>query len=404
MSDLSREDLRSILEEALAERDKERDLAATPALTPEQWAEDSSVSRQTKQRRRLVVRMLSRYNGFESIESLLGAVKGHKLSLYTASKIVIDNLRQEGLKVASINEYKSCFPDFFERVLKVKIDRVDFNKLVGETSGEVTTSKASPSQDNFVRMLRVANAKDKVLLGMLASGFRVGEAISRKMSDLEIRPQGYARVTLKPSETKAKYKRYVFLTKELVDWIQAYHLTVKSDWVLPGEQMDHFSSSSALRRVKELFVTVGLHDTDTEIYSPHSLRTFADTAMSKAGLDRKYIEIICGHKSKLGATAAYIDPTDLETAWHAIEPQLSWISKTFEVVKEDTRLRTEFEAYKDKMERLVRGLLANLLRSDDPDRIERAMRILGEKSDPVSKTFEAMRQLPEAQVEPAPKE
>src|SRR5207245_10156687 len=103
-----------------------------------------------------------------------------------------------------------------------------------------------PAPDKLRRMLELASPRNRALLGLMAcTGCRISEAVSRRMKDLEINKEK-ARVIIKfqAGETKARTKRYAFLSKEVDKWIMQYRLDVSaqakedkaepSQWLFPG--------------------------------------------------------------------------------------------------------------------------------------------------------------------------
>src|SRR5439155_7000793 len=171
----------------------------------------------------------------------------------------------------------------------------------------------------FKRMLELATPQYRAFLGIESLiGWRPDEVVSRKLSDLTVLPSGIGKLKVVASATKKKYTRYGFLTKEVVKWIHDYHATLDkpSEWLFPGTKGAHLNKVSSYLEVKELFRQVGLNDSEdgSEIYSQYSFRTFADSALSKCGMDRKYIAMIIGHKSKLASEINYKD-------WEAVEAQ-----------------------------------------------------------------------------------
>src|SRR2546426_12746723 len=64
------------------------------------------------------------------------------------------------------------------------------------------------------------------------------------------------------------------------------------------------------------------------------MRTVEDKEMSKAGLDRKYIALIVGHKSQLASESHYVDWAAVEDSWfERCEDKMTWF-KPVEVIKE----------------------------------------------------------------------
>ena len=215
---------------------------------------------------------------------------------------------------------------------------------------------------------------------------RIGEWISRKISDLEIRPQGYARIKLQASETKARSYRYVFLTKEVVDFVKQYHAGMKeTEWVFPGEVHvlkngrgpiqptgKHLDYATAEEQIKRLFRRAGLKDKEdgTEIYTAHSFRSFTDRELRKCGLSEKYVELTIGHANVLAASASYKDWEQIEKDWFELcESKLTWLSEKVEVIvtKKDPRV--------DKLAQIVKHLLKERTEEsgDLPEEFERFM-------------------------------
>jgi hypothetical protein len=258
-------------------------------------------------------------------------------------------MRKDGLKPSVVYVHRSRLPELFESVLgEENFKRTTFNRLVPRGDNYVSTKKAIPTWEQVSYMLKISTPQYRALIASLASiGWRIMEALTRKMSDLEIRPHGYARIKLQARETKAREFRYVFVTKEVVEMIKVYHLSTSSEWMFPGEKGNHLSYAGAEEQIKRTFEKAGLMDAEdgSEAYSPHSFRTVADSRMSKAGLDRKYIEMVIGHKGVLGASNSYRDWETVEQEWLAKceKAQALAFSEHVEVVKEvvDTQARNQ---------------------------------------------------------------
>jgi len=184
-------------------------------------------------------------------------------------------------------------------------------------------------------MIELAGPRDRALIGLLSSGMRIGETVSRKMSDLEVRANGHGRIRLQAENTKKRRKRFVFLTSEGVQWIHDYHngLNVEGSetWILPGEKGEHLSEEAGYAIFKGskskksngysgkfyvgLFEKVGLHDSEDEIYSPHSFRVFASSHLRRSGLNESWVDAIVGQMSRLGSKTHYLDWDQIESEW-----------------------------------------------------------------------------------------
>ncbi|HYY92380.1 MAG TPA: tyrosine-type recombinase/integrase [Candidatus Dormibacteraeota bacterium] len=228
----------------------------------------------------------------------------------------------------------------------------------------VLHTKKVPTMDNVRYMVSIASVAYRALIGCLLSGMRIGEIVSRRWRDLEIRPQGYARVKIQAEATKKKYRRYAFLSKEAVDWLKQYRLTIlnghpesQDDWLFPGELGDHLDESTAWQRMKTLFRLSGLTDSEDEVYTTHSFRTLGDTLMSRAGMDRKFVEMIIGHKNKLGASGSYQDWQEAESQYlEKVERGgFTTVNKNVELVATEQQIEKLRNAF---LEALKRGLPA----------------------------------------------
>ena len=163
-------------------------------------------------------------------------------------------------------------------------------------------------------MLKTSAPKARALIGSLAvSGMRIMELLSRRWTDLEVRPEGYAVVRLSAEETKGRRRRLSFLTSEVVEWLSA--VRTSNPFLFPGEDHGHVWYASAQFQVKQAFLKVGLLDRLGERYTIHSFRTFADADMRACGLDGKYVSAIVGHQNRLQAEAYYLDWNSIEREW-----------------------------------------------------------------------------------------
>ncbi len=311
------------------------------------------------------MRMLARTNGKETIEQLLVSIKDGTLSIYDVSRKFIDKCRADGLLPSTVALYRSTLPAFWKSVLgDDNFKQTVFDRKVPRGKDYVTTTKGVPKVDQVKEMLRLANVRDRALLAILCSGMRIGEILALKFKQIEVRQGGYGRVKLVASSTKARVWRYVFLTKETVDFITQFHTRTTSEWLFPGELGNHLQIYQAWNIVKYYFKAVGLVDTDGEIYSPHSYRTFADSQMAKCGLDRKYIALIISHKSQLAAEASYKDWDTIETEWKdKCEQKMTWLTETVIVTQPDPELQKKVT----NLESVVKTLLEAMMQRQLPE-------------------------------------
>ncbi len=337
-------------------------------ITWQEWVDDKSFGESTQSRRKLVLNLWAKANGFESPQGVLDAIKLDQKTPYGTVRLFLDNLRERKLRPTTINFYRSIFPNFFLSVLgESNFSQNVYNRLVTQTKGGVTTSKAVPTLEEFKHLLRIGEPRERALLAFLGTtGLRIGEAVSRKMSEIEDR-KDHARIRLQMMATKSKVKRYVFLTPEVWQYIKDYHhARVNSEWIFPGGENGilpeddraklkrgdhHLSEVAAYTKIKKLFEDGELKDTPDEIYSPHSMRTFADSWMRKAGLKEKWVDAIIGHTGKLGANANYLDWVGIEEEWVASCSEKAFLAETIIVVKPDPKTEAQVKELTDQVEK-----------------------------------------------------
>jgi hypothetical protein len=93
---------------------------------------------------------------------------------------------------------------------------------------------------------------------------------------------------------------------------------------------------AAWESLKILFHNGGLDDTDTEIYSPHSMRKFSENYMLTCGLPDKFTDQIIGHGGKLGAKGSYKDWDATAQAWFThCSQKMTWLQKEIIVTRPD---------------------------------------------------------------------
>ncbi len=332
----------------------------------EQWVSDGSIIPASQKRRQRIIQRLAKVNGCESPGELLQKVFAEELTPYSASLALINDIRKNGFAPLTIAVYRTTLPVFWESVLgDGNFSRRTYDRLVPGGDMYALKSKKVPTIEELKRTLLIAKPRDRALLGFLAStGCRISEALSRKMSDIEER-KGYARVNFQAKATKARTKRYAFITGEVLQWIRESRQGEDSQYVFPGnanvgptkfgfkkpakKNDKPLSRNAASVALDNLFLKSELHDKEDEVYTAHSFRTFCDAQMRKTGLDSKYVSAIIGHKNKLQSEAHYLDWQEIEESWHdkCLE-YFTWklnesFLKPVEVIKEvvDTQARRQ---------------------------------------------------------------
>jgi integrase len=325
----------------------------------QEFVDDPSVSLNTRRIRKMVIGQLAKANGFESPTLLLDKIRldkdkpntdPDKLTPYRASRKYIFGLiapEQENgnggngkkLKIGSVSVYRSQLPSFFKSVLgEHNFSDDTFNRMVKIGDSYVSIEKKSPTVEELRHLLSIANPRDRALLGVLSNnGMRISEAVTRKMKDIQARSGCYF-FKLAAGETKARYRRYSPITKEVYDWIAAYHTDVNSEWLFPSREGSDkpMTRNAAWDTLKDLFRRGGLKDAEdgSEIYSPHSMRKFAENYMIRCGLAEKHVYSITGHISKMGATSHYVDPDETIDAWsEKCGDKMTWTVDTIRIIE-----------------------------------------------------------------------
>ena len=362
------------------------------------WIYSPAITETTQLARRHLVELWTMCNGKLDPQEVLDDILDGVVTPYGTGLRVLTNLR--GQAPGTINQYITMLGGegtrkgggFLLSVLgetnfKVKT----FARLVATGKAKTITTKNYPTVEELKHILRsLANPRDRALVGLLAgTGMRIDEALTRKMTDIERIPDAknmnHARIELTADETKSEYSRRVYLTKEIVGWVDAYHTNGLKDteYVFPGEQYTApLAYQTAWEAIKGLFRRCGLKDTDKKIYSPHSFRSFAQSQMRKAGLNEGMIQLILGHTNAL--SQAYKDKDEeVEAEWlDKCAEKMTWLTETITVVKEDPRV--------EKLETAFKALLGQLLQGPatidgkeltQEQRIERAFKLLTDQSD-----------------------
>ncbi len=392
------------------------------ALTWQEWVDSTNSST-----RKLVLKEWAEANGAKSPQELLDRIfldgEGAPTPYSTALKF-LNKLREEGRAIGTIALYRSILggegkkghgSGFFLSVFGEENYSVKkFDRLVPLGEENYTeTEKRPPEDDELRNMLRNANVRDRALLGGLACGaMRISEWLSRRMSELERRPDGHGALHLRAGDTKKRYARTVFLTKEVMDWIDAYHTALNvnsvdrtgrphpvtpasgSDWIFPGEKGDHLDKVSGYRAIKDMFVRAGCVDNEAQgyIYSPHSMRTFAENHMAKCGLNDKFVRLITAHTSK--TERAYKGKwEEIEAEWvEKCSEKMTWLTETVVVTQKDPEQQKEIDTLKERMEAQQRLLkeLTTLLASVDLSKLP-----LTEQGKALLEKQKALPELPE---------
>src|SRR5437016_7826121 len=222
------------------------------SISPSEWANDSSLVKGSIRNRKRVIRYLERSN-HATISKLLDDIVNERINVYSVCKKFIDDLRNKNRSPMTIYVFRSQLPGLFQSTLgEEHFSRIVFDRLVPNGPVYVVTRKKIPSVEGVRRMLQIAGPQYRAIIGGLAvTGMRISEWLSRKMSDLEIRSDGHARVSLRSNETKGRYLRYAFLTSEVVEFVRIHQFNYPSEYVFKGETTGHLRDRSSYKEIKQ---------------------------------------------------------------------------------------------------------------------------------------------------------
>ena len=288
------------------------------------WQTDGSRSEASRKQRTILLKLLGKAN-HRTIDELIEDILKDRTTIYQTATNFLNWLRTTEHKPSTITVYRTLLPPFFKSVLGTEnFNEQAFNLLAPSGDDYVTTTKKGLTVEDIRRIIEISGPRDRVLVGLLMSGMRIGEGVSRRLEDMEIQPQNFANIRIQASSTKKRRKRFVFITSECVQWIRDYHksLRTQSKWILPGHKDNHLSKEAAYVAFKGsestvgLFERIGLVDREDEIVSPHSFRVFASSIMRKSGLSEAWVDAITGQFGRLGAKANYLDWSEIQDAWY----------------------------------------------------------------------------------------
>jgi integrase len=353
-----------------------------------EWVSDRGIEPELRKRRKVLLDEVAKANGKDSVDELLNDIWLDKLTPYEASRTFRDSMIDEGLRAGTIAQSRSMLSEFWLSVLgDENFRREKFEREVKFKNTGTEIEKLAPTKEELKHLLAMATPKERALLAVLAgTGMRINEALSRKLSDIKPGANGkpYYRIELPKAVTKMNYKRWIPLTAETVEWIKNAHEGEKSEWIFPGEvpgkkpkgkipkegkrreraEQTHLTDVSAWRTIKFLFRRGGLVDTEAEdgkkIYSPHSMRKFAENTMLACGLPDKFTGAIIGHAGELGK--AYQDEQDNEVTerWFEVcNDRMTWLQPV-EVIKHDLAQDKKVQDLEAKLNLLLNAVAAKL--------------------------------------------
>lgn len=204
-----------------------------------------------------------------------------------------------------------------ERNLKNKISR-----------GGPVSEEEDLTKEKIRAILNASDLKLKTLiLFMISSGVRLGEAVNLTLNDVRIDPKGeYGIVTLKGQKTKNQFSRTTFINKEAVELLNQW-LLVREKYIKyiigrsrgrftvttpkDDKRIFPFGKNNAENIIKTALKKAGVfridEDTKRSTIHFHMFRKYFVTQLTYGGVSDKYVDFFTGHINSLDR--AYNKPT-----------------------------------------------------------------------------------------------
>src|SRR2546426_8985377 len=149
------------------------------------YCNDSSIAKHSRYNRRFALRQLATANGKETAEEIIEDIKTEKVTLYVASRRMVDEMRKR-MKPSTVFQYRSILPEMFRAVLgEDNFRKTVFDRLVPRGEYYIYSIKKVTTIDELKQMLDIATPLYTALVGGLAcGGVRIGESGSPDVGDL----------------------------------------------------------------------------------------------------------------------------------------------------------------------------------------------------------------------------
>jgi len=230
----------------------------------------------------------------------------------------VNRLLEEGKAPKTIHAYLSGVKGFLE------INNIEMPaawRRVRKPRVYVRSIDRAPTFEELRRVYAYADLDTRaLLLFMLSSGCRIGEALSIRRDDLQDEA-GVHRVRIRPEIAKDRTGRYTFITSEASGAVKAYLKTHDSPNVFPLARTDAYHK---LTRAFEKGIEVRKSEGRRDIH-PHSLRKLFFTTALKV-LGRELAEALMGHKQYLDQAYRRLTEEELAAYYAQLEPSLTLLA------------------------------------------------------------------------------
>lgn len=251
----------------------------------------------------------------------------HSLSKASEAKLTgflqgfINDMVERGRAPKTIRAYISAIKGFLE---VNEIDVPMLRRRVRMPRTYVRSADRAPTIDELRLVWASSDLETRtLLLSLLSSGCRIGEALMVQRRDLESAEEGVRIIRIRPEIAKDRIGRYTFITAEASEAIEAYLKTHKNPRLFPLSKIKAYHKlTSAFERKIDIQRSAGRRD-----IHPHSLRKFFFTTALKV-LGREMAEALVGHKQYLDQAYRRLTLEELAASYKRLEPYLTLSGKT----------------------------------------------------------------------------
>jgi integrase len=231
----------------------------------------------------------------------------------------VNCLVEEGKAPKTTQAYLSAVKGFLE------INDIDVSVLrrrLRKPKVYVRSADRAPTFEELTRVYALSDLETRaLLLFLLSSGCRIGEALQIQRSDLET-VGGIHRIRIRPEIAKDRIGRHAFLTSEANEAVEAYLKTHGDPRVLPLPKSKAYHK---LTRAFEKGMAVQKSEGRRDVH-PHSVRKlFFTTALKVVG--RELAEALIGHKQYLDQAYRRLTPEEMAASYNRLEPSLTLFPK-----------------------------------------------------------------------------
>ena len=255
-----------------------------------------------------------RYSSETPDELVTSLSKASEAKLMEFLQGFVNHLANKDKAPKTVQAYLSAVKGFLE---VNDIDVPLLRRRVRKPRVYVRSADRAPTMEELRLVCAGADLETRaLLLFLLSSGCRIGEALMVQRDDIEPKGQAHA-IRIRPEIAKDRIGRYTFITGEAFEAVEAYLETHNSPRLFPlSKARAYHKLTSAFERTIVIRKSAGRRD-----IHPHSLRKFFFTTALKV-LGRELAEALIGHKQYLDQAYRRLTLEEIATSYGRLEPFL----------------------------------------------------------------------------------